>query len=96
MAFTILSCTGYQFIDIVISTILVIAAILLGTRAFTEVRYFLQSRGSAGRFEGREPLTLPYTIPWIAGISRIINAHQMYFYAKLVLTITALRYPLTN
>jgi hypothetical protein len=85
MSFTILIFTSYQIFDISFSAIWINAAILLATRLFTEIRYFIQSQGNAGRFEGREPLTLPYTIPWIGGIRRLMDGHDMYFYAKLEL-----------
>ena len=85
MASAMLDGTGHRTVDIVISVALIIATILLSTRVFTEVRYFVQSRGNAGRFQGREPLTLPYTIPWIGGITAIMGGHQMYFWAKYVL-----------
>ena len=74
--------TGNHAVDVSLLALSTIATILAGTRAFTEVRYWLQSRGNAGRFEGREPLTLPYTIPWLAGLLRVTNAHAMYDYAQ--------------
>jgi hypothetical protein len=91
MCFTILAFTGYEAFDIVLSVVSMIAGILVTTRVYTELRYFIQSRGNAGRFEGREPLTLPYTIPWIGGIPRLMGGHQMYFYAKSEFAVITLR-----
>jgi len=46
--------TGIEAVDIVIFSIIGIVIILAGTRLYTEIRYYVQSRGSAGRFQGRE------------------------------------------
>jgi hypothetical protein len=82
MASLLLRTTGNQALDAVVLVLTVLASIFFATRAFTEIRFWVQSRGNAGRFRGREPLTLPYTIPWLGGATRMLNGHAMYNYAK--------------
>ncbi|PVH88775.1 cytochrome P450 [Cadophora sp. DSE1049] len=74
--------TGVAAVDSILLAGFILVAVLGGTSAFTHCRYWLQSRGNAGRFEGREPLTLPYSIPWLGGFSRMMDPHGMYAYAR--------------
>lgn len=81
MGFSILPNTGMKLVDGLLFVLFILVSILGGTTVFTQCRYWLQCRGNAGRFQGREPLTLPYSIPWLGGFSRMINPHGMYAYA---------------
>lgn len=80
MLFTLFT-TGIKAIDVVVIVLGSLVAILGGTFAFTTCRFWLQSRGSANRFQGRPPLTLPYSIPWLGGFTRMLDPHGMYEYA---------------
>jgi hypothetical protein len=73
--------TGIKVLDTTFSILLGVLAIPAGTRAFTECRYWLLSRGNAQRFAGQEPITLPYTIPWVGGFTRMLSPHDCYHYA---------------
>lgn len=81
MAIPFFISTGVNALDIVLAITASLFSICVGTYIFTEGRFWLQSRGNAGRFQGREPLTLPYFIPYLAGFTRLMNAHGMYEYA---------------
>lgn len=74
--------TGVRIVDGILFVLSIIVGVLGATTTFTHCRYWLQSRGNAGRFQGREPLTLPYSIPWLGGFARMINPHGMYAYAR--------------
>jgi hypothetical protein len=76
--------TGFPIIDNTVLVLFAIIAIFGGTFVFTECRFWLQSRGSAGRFAGREPLTLPYAVPWLGSAFRMMVPHDVYDYARLV------------
>lgn len=75
---------GIKAVDTVTFSVIGIVIILTGTRLYTEVRYYVQSRGSAGRFQGREPITLPYSVPYLGGFFRMTDPHAMYAYAVSV------------
>ncbi|KAH9224549.1 cytochrome P450 [Leptodontidium sp. 2 PMI_412] len=74
--------TGVRIVDGILFVLSMIVGVLGATTTFTHCRYWLQSRGNAGRFQGREPLTLPYSIPWLGGFARMIDPHGMYAYAR--------------
>lgn len=74
--------TGSVAVGAAVHFVTGIGLLLLATRIFTEARFWIQSRRAAGRFQGREPLTLPYTIPWLAGATRMLDGHAMYRYAE--------------
>ncbi|CAG8970673.1 hypothetical protein HYALB_00003428 [Hymenoscyphus albidus] len=74
--------SGSFAVDVAAYIITSVCTLLLATRIFTEARFWLRSRGAAGRFQGREPLTLPYTIPWLGGATRMMGGHSVYKYAK--------------
>ena len=73
--------TGSKSVDTMILFLVSLISVLVTTLVFTECRYWLQSRGNAGRFQGREPLTLPYAVPWLGGAFWMVNPHALYFYA---------------
>ena len=73
--------TGSRLMDVLIVVLLSLISVLASTLVFTECRYWIQSRGNAGRFQGREPLTLPYMVPYLGGAFRMVDPHALYFYA---------------
>ena len=79
---SLLPRTGVTVIDGILFSGFILVAVLGGTSALTHCRYWLQSRGNSGRFEGREPLTLPYSVPWLGGFFRMMDPHGMYAYAR--------------
>ncbi|CZR64820.1 related to cytochrome P450 7B1 [Phialocephala subalpina] len=81
MAIPLFLSTGVKALDIVVAILGASLAICGGTYIFTSCRFWFQSRGNAGRFQGREPLILPYSIPYLAGFPRLMNPHAMYEYA---------------
>lgn len=81
MAFSVFTSSGNQYVDATIIFLCSILAVLCGTMIFTELRYRIQSKGNACRFQGREPLTLPYAVLWLGGFYRMVNPHGMYEYA---------------
>ncbi|KAF4634917.1 hypothetical protein G7Y89_g3177 [Cudoniella acicularis] len=74
--------SGNHVLGNVTFALTILALVLIATRVFTECRFWLQSRGSGSRFQGREPLTLPYIFPWIGNAFRMFGPHALYYYAQ--------------
>jgi hypothetical protein len=57
-----------------------VALVLISTHCFTTCRFVIQSLIDR-RFQGKEPLTLPYSIPGVGNaLQAIRNTHNFYEY----------------
>ena len=75
-----------QIIDVVVYKMFLVlstAALILGTTwLITELRFQYQSQGGKSRFQGREPPTLPYALPWVGSALKMLSPHDLYASAK--------------
>ena len=61
-------------------TIIGVLLLLVSTRCVTTGRYVYQSLTDR-RYQGKEPVTLPYSLPWIGSALQITqNTHKFYDY----------------
>lgn len=67
-----------SFHNFVVECILFALVLLLSTHCFTTVRYSVQ-RFRDRRYRGKEPLTLPYTLPGVgSALNLITNPHGFF------------------
>ena len=80
LAYAACSSSGSTTLDAISIAVLAVILVLLSTHAFTTLRFRLGRRGNAGRYAGKEPPTLPYSIPWIGSAFLMRDPHAMYEY----------------